>query len=89
MQTPTVTPSEEALDLYRELMEFADSRMHVSLRDTIAVGVDLAKRGHDPLDIPEVRELKACGWLAAHEDGGWKLIFPSTVDDFLALTSSD
>lgn len=66
----TIIPSPEARQLFGKMVARSHDN-HVSLGDTIALSVDLCKKGSDPKAIAEVAELIGEGWLACAPDGGW------------------
>lgn len=68
-----VNPSAKARMLFGRMVVFSDDDLHLSLNQTLRLGIERIRRGDDPHCAQEIAELTAAEWIDAAPDGGWLL----------------
>jgi hypothetical protein len=66
----SISPSPEARQVYNMMAARADEG-HLSLAQSIALSVQLKRRGCDSQVSTAVAELRDADWIAPVDDGGW------------------
>lgn len=65
-----IKPSPEARKLFNQMVNRADTNLHISLTDSLDLAIE---RNSPTRDRAEVRELEEEEWIDEAPDGGWLL----------------
>jgi hypothetical protein len=68
----TISPSPAARQIYN-MMVLRSDEGHLSLAQSIALSVQLKRRGEDTTVGESVAELQEADWITPVSDGGWQI----------------